>query len=390
MKYGKRIFSLLAVAASLMLLAACGQKSNCSGITFGTGGSGGSGTGGVNTGGSVCGSGNSIGGGVKDFLFFQQQGNLLNTAIFDGTSLKTNVSGLVPSLGSGATTDMVVVNKSFLYLTWVPQGGAGQVLGFTINRNGGTLTPMPASPFDASTSLVDSIVADPQGRFLVVSNSSNGEISSFAIDQTTGGLTRTAGSPLATNNFLPVSLTIDGSGKYVYATEVSGGAVFGFAVDQNTFDVTAIPLSPFFLGLSKVAGEPSGQFLLGVDGPNIAVVTIDQGTGLLVSKTDTPSAAFADSVVVHPSGNFVYAYSFGSPLEGFSFSGGALTPLAGSPFSTLPILHPLKIDQNGTAMFGFSSVGGYGVRIIDPNTGALTGGIPNLSLASSPNFAPTN
>jgi len=55
MKYAKS-FSLLVFAASLLMLAACSQQSNCNGISFGTSG-GGSGGGGVNSGGSVCGSG---------------------------------------------------------------------------------------------------------------------------------------------------------------------------------------------------------------------------------------------------------------------------------------------------------------------------------------------
>lgn len=41
MKYAKRIFPLLAVAGYLLIVAGCGQKSNCSGISFGGAGSSG-------------------------------------------------------------------------------------------------------------------------------------------------------------------------------------------------------------------------------------------------------------------------------------------------------------------------------------------------------------
>jgi 6-phosphogluconolactonase len=389
MKYAKQIPSLLAVTASLLLLAACGQNSNCSGISFGTGGSG-SGSGGVSTGGSACGPGSGGGNGsVKDFLFFQQQGNLLNTAIFNGSTLTANMSSLAPSLGAGAGADMVVVNKKFVYLTWIAQGGAGQVLGFAINRTGGTLTAVAGSPFDAGTSAPDSIVADPQGRFLVVGNSANGDLSSFAIDQTTGGLTLSPNSPLVNSNLLPTHLATDGTGKFLYATESSGGNVFGFVVDQSTFDLTAMQ-SLVFLDLTRVAGEPSGQYLLGVDGGSLAVVTLDQSTGALVSKVDFPTAAGAESVVVHPSGKFVYASGVDTPMEGFAFSGGTLTALTGSPFSSLPILRPLKIDQDGTAMFGFKKNVGLSVITIDPVTGAPSSVAPDLTILTSPNFAPTN
>jgi 6-phosphogluconolactonase (cycloisomerase 2 family) len=373
-----------------MVLAACGQKSNCSGISFGGTGSSG-GAGGLNSGGSVCGAGNGNNGGAADFLFFQQQGNILNTATFNGSVLTANLTGSVPALGTGAGADMVVVNKSFLYLTWIPQGGTGQVLGFSINRNSGTLTPLAGSPFDAGTSVVDSIVADPQGRFLVVGNGPSGELSSFKIDSTTGALTRTPNSPLTTISLQPANLATDGTGSYLYATEVSGGDVFGFVVDPTTFDLTPMPSSPFLLRVTRVAGEPSGQFLIGVDGSNnVDVLPIEQGTGALLSKVAFPSVSAGDSVLVHPSGKFVYVYSFGTPLEGFSLSAGALAPLTGSPFSSLGILHPYKIDQNGTAMFGFNTTGGFGVRTIDPVTGAVSGGVPDLSVTASANFAVTN
>jgi hypothetical protein len=392
MKYVKQISSLLVVAASVLVLAACSQKSNCSGITFGGSGSGGAG-GGLNTGGSVCGSGSHNGAGAQDFLFFQQAGNILNTAAFSGTALAVNVGGLVPSLGQGAGADMVVVNKSFLYLTWVPQGGTtGQVLAFFISHNGGVLTPIVGSPFDTQTSKVDTIVADPGGRFLVVGNSSNGDLSSFAINSITGALTLTPNSPLTNTNMSPTNLTIDGTGSYLYATEVAkSGDVFGFVVDPTTFDVTAMPSSPFFLGVTKVTAEPTGQFLLAVDGSStVDVIGIEQGTGVPLSKVAFPSTHAGDSILVHPTGNFVYVYSIGNPIEGFSFSAGALTPLPGSPFTTLEILHPSKLDQNGTAMFGYTLTGGFGVRTVDPVTGALSGGVPDLSVTSSPNFAATN
>jgi len=390
MKYAKS-FSLLVFAASLLMLAACGQKSNCNGISFGTSGSG-SGAGGVSTGGSVCGSG-SNGGAVQDFLFFQQSGNILNTAIFDGTKVTTGAGGLVPSLGAGGSSDMVVVNKSFLYLTWIPQsGGNGQVLGFAINRNTGALTPIAGSPFDAGTSAVDTIVADPQGRFIVVGNSSNGDMSSFKVDATTGVISLSPSSPLTTNAD-PTALTIDGPGTYIYSTSViRDGIVYGFAVDPTTFDLSIVPGSPFLLRMTKVAGEPSGQFVIGVDGSNtVNVMPIEQGTGTLGTPVPYPSSAAGDSILVHPSGKFVYIYSLGNPMEGFSFSAGALTPLTASPFTAFPILHPCKLDQNGSALFGITpATGNFTVRTIDSTTGLISASTAQLTVTSTTNFAPSN
>jgi 6-phosphogluconolactonase (cycloisomerase 2 family) len=390
MKYAKS-FALLVFAASLLMLVACSQKSNCNGISFGTGGSG-SGSGGVSSGGSVCGGSNG-GGGVRDFLFFQQSGNILNTASFDGAKMTASVGNLVPSLGAGAGADMVVVNKAYLYLTWVPAGGSGgQVLGFSINHTNGALTPLSGSPFPTGTSKVDTIVADPQGRYLVVGNSSNGDLSVLAINSTTGALSLTASSPFTNSGLVPTQLVLDGTGNYLYITQVSHtGSVSAFAVDQATFDLSELAASPFFLLVTKVAAEPSGQYLLAVDGSsNVDVISIEQGTGNLGNLVPYPGTHGGDSLIVSPNGKFVYAYSIGNHLEGFSFSGGTLTPLTGSPFTQVEILHPEKIDQTGTAIFGYTVTGGFGVYTVNSSTGAVTGGLPDLSVTSSPNFAPTN
>jgi hypothetical protein len=119
------------------------------------------------------------------------------------------------------------------------------------------------------------------------------------------------------------------------------------------------------------------------------VISIETGTGILLGKVPYPTTNAGDSLLVSPNA-FVYTYSIGNHLEGFSFSGGALTPLAGSPFTTLEILHPEKIDQTGTAIFGYTVTGGFGAYTVNPTTGAISGGIPDLSVTSSPNFAPTN
>ena len=295
MKYASRILSLLAVAVSLIVLAACGQQASCSGISFGgTGSTGGGASGGLNSGGSVCGSGGGNNGGAADFLFFQQQGNILNTAIFNGSSLAANLTGSVPSLGNGAGSDMVVVNKSFRHLAWIPQGGTGQVAPIPLTVGAVRLRAITGSPFDTGTSKADSIVADPGGRYLIVGNSANGDLVSFKVDQTTGALTLTPGSPLANASVSPTHLTVDGLGNFLYVTDVSNlGDVFGFTVDQTTFDLTPMPTSPFFFGVTKVAGEPSGQFLLGVDGSNsVDVITIQPGTGSIADGCHLSQHAF--------------------------------------------------------------------------------------------------
>jgi len=399
MKYARQTFSLLVMAASLLVLAACGQKSNCSGITFGGSGSG-SGGGGLNGGSSSCGLGPSGGGGggsVRDFVFFRGSSganNAVNTAELTATTFQV-LPGVSVVTGQSTTGNMVVVNQKFLYLP--DQNGSGGVMGFSISHTDGALTPIPGSPFPAP-SVVTSLVADPDsngGRFLFTADFVSGDFAAFTINASSGALTLAPGSPFPNPGYEATSLNVDGTGKYLYATAATSRAgTLGFLIDQNSGALSPISGSPFPLHSSQVQINPAGTFLLAVNGANqIEVVPIEQGTGvlLLASSASFPTVNLVDALAMHPSGNFVYTFGTRIPMEGFQFSGGVLTQLVGSPFTTLADLAACQFDQNGTALFGILTPSNQvGVRIIDPKTGAVAGGIPDLGVQTSPYFAVTN
>ncbi|MGC2196030.1 MAG: hypothetical protein WA628_15240 [Terriglobales bacterium] len=396
MKYTRHIFSLLVVAASLLFLAACGQQSNCNGISFG--GSGGNSGGSLNTGGSVCGAGsNNNGGGARDFLFYRGSSganNAINTAELTATTFEV-LPGVSAVVGQSTTGSMVVVNKKFLYLP--DQNGSGGVMGFLINHSSGALTPIPGSPFPAP-SPVTTLVADPDsngGRFLFAADFASGDFEAFTISPSTGVLTLVPGSPFPNPGYEATSLNVDGTGNYLYATAAtSHGGTLGYLIDPNSGALSPILGSPFALEASQVQINPAGTFLLAVNGANqIDVVPIEQGTGvlLLASSASFPTVNLVDALVMHPSGNFVYTFGARIPLEGFQFAGGTLTELQGSPFTSLSDLAACQFDQNGTALFGILTPSNQvGVRIIDPTTGAVSGGLPDLGVATSPYFAVTN
>ena len=400
MKFARLSFSLLIVAASVLLLMACGQKSNCgSGITFGGGSSGsGSGAGGLSSGGSVCGGGNNNGGGgsVNDFVFFHGSSganNAINTAELTATTFAI-VPGVSAIVGQSTTGNMVVVKKQYLYLP--DQNGSGGVMGYSINHTDGGLTPIPGSPF-AAPSAVTALAADPDakgGRFLFTADFATGDLNVFTINASTGALTLVTGSPFINLGFQPTILKVDGTGNYVYVVGSSHGGTLGFVVDQNAGGLTAMSGSPFAYHASDIQVNPAGTFLLAVNGGNhIDVIPIEQGTGNLLfgSLVSFPTVNLVDALAIHPSGNFVYTFGDRISLEGFQFSGGVLTELAGSPYNGLSDLAACQFDQNGTAMFGILTPSNeVGVRIINPTTGAVTAGPPDLLVQTSPYFAVTN
>ena len=403
MKSVRRTVSLLVVAGSILLLAACGQKSNCNGISFGTSGGSGSTSGGLSSGGSVCGTGSNNGGGgggggsASDFLFYRGSSganNAIDTAEMTATTFAI-VPGVAALTGNSTTGTMVVVNKQYLYLP--DQNGSGGVMAFSINHTDGGLTPVPGSPF-AAPSAVTTMVADPDangGRFLFTVDFSSGNFSAYTINASTGALTLAPNSPLLVSGYQATDLKIDGTGHYVYA--IAAGThqgTLGFVVDQNTGSLTLMPGSPFPYSPNGIVANPAGTYVLAVTGANqIDVIPIDQATGnlQLASLASFPTVNLVDALVMHPSGKFVYTFGTRISMEGFSFSGGSLTELSGSPYNSFADLGGCQIDQNGTALFGILTPSNeVSVRIINPTTGALTLGPPDLGVQTGPYFAVTN
>jgi 6-phosphogluconolactonase len=397
MKYAGRTFLLLALSASMILLASCGQQSNCSGITFG-GTSGGSNPGSLNSGGSVCGSGsnNQGGGGGSDLVFYHGSSgsnNAINTGQLTATTFKV-LTGVSVSVGNSTVGNMVVVNKKFLYLP--DQNSSGGVMGFQINHASGALTAIPTSPFPAPHN-VTAIAADPDskgGRYLYVADFNTGNFSTYTIDPTSGALSLVSGSTIA-SSIAPSALYVDGTGSYLYGNGgTTNGEVYGFLVDQNTGGLSPIAGSPFSIGAKNIQVSPDGAWVLVNSGASfIDVIPIESGTGVLLtaSTTSYPTVNPIGTITLSPNGNFVYSCTPKSPMEGFQFSGGAISELKGSPYTALSDLGDCQFDQSGTALFGIvTGTNAVGVRIIDPTNGNVSGGITDLPVATNNYFAVTN
>ena len=291
MKYAMRILSLLVVAAAFLALAACGQKANCNGISFGAGGGGSSSGGGVSSGGSVCGPGSNGGGGgaASDYFFYHGSNganNAINTAALTATTFQV-LPGISTNVGQSVVGSMVIVNKKFLYLP--DQNGSGGITGFSINHSSGALTAITGSPFSVSPTQVTTLAADPDangGRFLFAADFTSGDLLVFTIDPTTGALTKVTGSPFPNPGFEASSLAVDGTGKYLYASAgTTTGEVDGFLIDQTSGALSAVAGNPFFIFATQIQVDKTGTFLVSVDGGSsqIDVVPIQAGTGILLT-----------------------------------------------------------------------------------------------------------
>ena len=396
MRYAGRILALLTLFVASVLLVSCGQSQNCSGISFGSTGSGGGSTGGLNSGGSVCGSGNNgNGNGSASALLYYVSGGPVIAAAGITTNTFANVNGYNPiSLTNsvGLSQNMVIAGTKFLYLPVQLNGSQGAVEAYTITHGSAALSAVAGSPF--STSQVDTGVSttDPQGRFLFIA--ADAQIAVMQINASTGALTPAPGSPFSVS--AGGSLAVDGTGNYLYVAD--GSLVFGFIIDQNTGALSPIPGSPFAEALSTIQGDPSGKFLVGVDAltAGMFVVTIEAGTGVLQSETMFPTTNAPYALALSPKGTSVFTFSADSkgnplPLEGFQLdASGNATTLSGSPFTSLPNPRPGKFDQGGTHLVCPLSSSAFAAFTVDASTGAISNPLPNLNTITDFKFAITD
>lgn len=379
------LFSLVAVMATLGL-GACGHYT-CK-ATFGastcTPPSGGL------TGGGGSGGGSTISAANATALVYYIGGSTIQGAGIGGSTFAPLTGFTAPTLPSNFA-DVMLVTKKYLY---VPMGNA-TVQGFGIARTTGALSAIPGSPFTATGSggTTDGAWTDPLGRFLFVGSEGSGAIWVFQINPTTGALTQTAGSPFTTPSSADI-MTVDASGKFLYVGQLTPSAgVAAFSIDQTTGALTSIAGSPFNLGVAQLHASLTGEFLLGVaqiqdassaTDPHIHVFSINPTTGVPTEVKGSPfaTASAPFDFAISPNGKFVYTLGTApgtttvGPIEGFQMdtTSGALTKLAGSPFTSLPTASGCLFDQSGADLVCADTISGGKLFVLgaSPTTGSLT------------------
>jgi len=363
------------VALATMGLASCGH------YTCGTGF--GSSTCTSNGPPSLGGGGNGASGTVFAYLLAEvgaSDGMAADTLSLSANTFQEASAFVAPPLPLGLPLDggTVVVNlgnQKYLYIPF----NDGTVYGYAIDGTTGALTKVPFSPNTVLGGT--SIAANPAGTLLFVSDFGTGDISVFNISQTDGSLSAVSGSPFP-SGILAAQIATDGLGKYLYVTSgFGGGQVAALAIASNGV-LSIVPNSPFSFPMSKVLGENSGKYLVGITGvdSHLYVFGINQ-TGALseigLPLTQSIPVDLAVSPVASPNGSFVYAFDgLSLPMEGYELnaSTGALTVLTNSPFTGVN-LNAGKFDQSGLYLFGVAEgqvaidFGPYGA---DTSTGVIS------------------
>jgi 6-phosphogluconolactonase len=389
----KRVRAFLACIAGLATigLANCG-KYNCAtddGLSFSGGVCNSTSPNGASSGGSSGGTATAA------FVFAVDTGATAGASngTIDGYTLNTSASTFGPTASYTAPTippseggiGMVIAQKQFLYVGF---GGAQQIYGWTIDSTTGALTAISGSPWSAS--FLDSfgagvaqseMITNPSGTLLFISLPERNEIYAYQIG-TGGVLSTVAGAPF-TVPFGPVNMGTDGAGKYLYAvdgnfTTHTGSQIAAYSIG-STGTLTAVSGSPFAYPMWQVQGEPTGKFLIGTSGNSAAsgysgvaddhlYVFSISSTGAISPVSGSPFTTvyspFTIAVSLNSGGNLVYSFSFNDTAtafnapEGYEISStGALTAVSGSPFSGLPTGSAGswgQFDQSGAFLLNYA------------------------------------
>ena len=253
-------------------------------------------------------------------------------------------------------------NGRYLYVAndIANESDPGSVSGFAIDKDTGTLAPVPGSPVPASDTGPFGVSMAPDGKFVYVSNTGNspsqdGSVSAYRIDDGTGAITEIKDSPY-TVGIAAGGIAMTPDGKRLYVANGESATISGFKRDADSGALTPIPGSPFAAGTGEPAGvaiTPDGRHLYTAtssesfpEDNKVRGFTIDPDSGALAPTSSGPYDAGAGPqyVAITGDGAHLYVTNNGSDdVNGYAIdaSSGALTELGNSPFASG--MHPLGI-----------------------------------------------
>ena len=242
------------------------------------------------------------------------------TAPSDRAVLGVGRGTLVPipgGINSCTSTAGVVIDPQGLFVL-TTDSARNQVC---VHRNDPTtsaLTPVPGSPFLTAGITPGRITVDPAGEFVFVANSGSNNVTVFTLSPDSGNLTPVPGSPFATGS-QPLDVSTDGFGRFLYVANNLSNSISAFSINRSNGALTPIAGSPFSMGsfLSRVEADPLGRFLYAMDGQRVFVLSIG-ATGALTPVSGSPLALNPGTVCILP--QIPRAVSFGDPTNQIHWS----------------------------------------------------------------------
>lgn len=232
-------------------------------------------------------------------------------------------------------------------------------------------------------------------KYAIYAPNNSGSVFGALSSNANGSLTAT--TTLATGGTAN-DLAADSKGRYLYVTNGFGAGLFGYAINKQSGNLTALSGSPFL--------PPGGTETtrLTVDKKDRCVYFLDVGSALLFKYqiTDASGTLFSPasiavgnygSLMTDSGANYLYAAQ-SSGIDAFliNTASGALSVLAGSPFSTVQQVNDIQFSPDEKFMFGGRQIPTDFVRLTYTSGSGSLGSMTSLasgtgvkSLAITPN-----
>lgn len=251
-------------------------------------------------------------------------------------SLAAVAAGISIGLATAPRRAEAAAKKTLVYVH--DRGATGQIAAFRLDSRGG-LTTLAGSPFAAGDGGGCggncSTLAYSARRNLLFAGGGDGlHVFNVAAD---GSLSELSGSPFGGVDFLGVAVVEKGDSTFVYAADDVNGKVRAYAVQENG-SLVELASSPTSLGGASTKdlvfftsqGHAIAAFRAQTDGSLTAAPgsPYDLPSGIIFNLQLDPAGKTLYTAVANSQA--VYAF-------GVSSQDASLSPLAGSPFTTLPI-----------------------------------------------------
>ncbi|HTW59192.1 MAG TPA: beta-propeller fold lactonase family protein [Terriglobales bacterium] len=205
---------------------------------------------------------------------------------------------------------------------------------------------------------MQSLALHPSNKYLYAANSGESDVSLFTISSD-GALNEQL--PRQTVGVEPTMLAIDPAGAYLYVANAGSNSISVFSISSSNGSLTPItqsssggPQAPLGLSPINMKLSPSGNVLYvtgqGVLGGEVQAFTLTSGQLALV-QTPFQAGNNPAGLAVSPNGYLYTANSLDNSISEFSIgTGGALTPIAGSPIGET-YLSPLALLVSNSGNF---------------------------------------
>ncbi len=251
-------------------------------------------------------------------------------------------------------------------------GGVNNLAAYRIDNKTGVGSVLVGSPYVAGNSPA-SVVVNPAGNSLYVSNQADATISMFSINSSSGALTEVLPRTSAAGLISPGPMTMDSGGGFLFVGDQVGNAVWMFKIGTGG---ALTPVASLSVGASPAGLTLTSGGLLYVPVPtfsDIAVLSVSSSALQLVGSY--PVTNGVAGIAVDPGTKFLYATNPSTnTVSGFSIqAGGGLTPVLGLTAATQVRPVGAVVDLSGKYLYaanaGSNTVSQY---TIDATTGVLT------------------